>query len=83
MGAVTDHAPAAAALDTLVSHMRGRAFTKASWYAHLIAVRACVDAMIVEADPEMRETGCPHLETEDVGTFGAVEQQCKACGQIV
>lgn len=27
--------------------------------------------------------GCPHLETEDVGTFGEPETRCVACKQVV
>lgn len=57
--------------------------------AQVIALRASVDAMhaAIQAarvePPTPEATGCPHLETENVGTFGAPEYQCKACGATV
>lgn len=54
--------------------------------AQVIALRASVDAMYAairaargaEQAPAA-PSGCPHLETENVGTFGAPEHQCTAC----
>ena len=58
--------------------------------AQVIALRASVDAMHaaiqaargLDATPDAAPV-CPHLETDNVGTFGAPEYQCKACGAQV
>jgi len=58
--------------------------------AQVIALRAQVDAMYA-AIREARggeaagaePAGCPHLETENVGTFGAPELRCKACEALI
>jgi hypothetical protein len=60
--------------------------------AQIIALRASVDAMYAAIRaarmdapaPAMTDpVACPHLETENVGTFGLPEYQCKSCGAIV
>lgn len=61
--------------------------------AQLLALRTQVDAMlavmdacapILSAEPSSQaDTGCPHLETENIGTFGAPAFKCLACGQMV
>lgn len=58
--------------------------------AQVIALRASVDAMYAAiqtakgADAAPNDApGCPHPETENVGTFGAPELQCKTCGATV
>jgi len=58
--------------------------------AQIIALRASVDAMYAairavrsEAPAMTDPVGCPHLETDNVGTFGLPEYQCKSCGAIV
>jgi hypothetical protein len=64
--------------------------------AQLEAMAAQVDAMrAMVAQAQMAEgtygnhpsymqpNQCPHLEIEEVGTFGASQQKCKACGATV
>jgi hypothetical protein len=58
--------------------------------AQIIALRASVDAMYAairaartDAPPPTDSAGCPHLEVENVGTFGLPEWQCKSCGATV
>lgn len=60
--------------------------------AQAIALRASVDAMHeairaargeVPVTPQEVEPRCPHMDTENVGTFGAPEYRCKTCGAEV
>lgn len=59
--------------------------------SQVIALRASVDAMHAAIMAAKGETPaavderqmCPHGETENVGTFGAPDIRCKACGEQV
>lgn len=55
--------------------------------AQIGGLQAQVDAMgqILEAnDPApVSPASCAHLETENVGTFGAPAEKCVACGAFV
>jgi hypothetical protein len=53
--------------------------------SQLLALRAQADAMLavidtVSGSPAPPEPApCPHLETENIGTFGAPEYRCTMC----
>lgn len=60
--------------------------------AQLLALKSQIDAMLVVMDacdssqgasPELAVPSCPHLETENIGTFGAPAFKCLACGRMV
>ena len=60
--------------------------------AQLLALRAQIDAMLAVLDTVDGPTPshdlsngspCQHLETENVGTFGASEYRCTMCKAIV
>lgn len=61
--------------------------------AQLLALKSQIDAMLAvmdacvpisSAEPSSQaDTGCQHLETENIGTFGAPAFKCLACGQMV
>jgi hypothetical protein len=58
--------------------------------AQLTSMRAQVDALIATVEMwrllqggEPNKATCPHFETENLGTFGAPDVRCKACGEPV
>lgn len=60
--------------------------------AQLLALKAQADAMLATLDAcegtttapaQATEQQCPHTETENIGTFGAPQFKCLACGQTV
>lgn len=58
--------------------------------AQLLALRAQIDAMLAVLDtvtaptaPAVEPMSCPHTETENIGTFGAPQFKCLACGRTV
>lgn len=51
----------------------------------LHAIRAQVDALILVLNEQVvvAAPGCPHVETEEVGTFGQRATRCRRCGVTV
>ena len=60
--------------------------------SQLLALKSQIDAMVAVIDslqPSLPSSAeepsgtCPHLETENIGTFGAPAFKCLACGRMV
>jgi len=72
--------PDAVALRALVEGSVDRAFTRDAWIARLVSMRALIDSMLASAEAiPIDPPACPHLETENIGTFGVPEYRCTMC----
>ncbi len=61
-----------------------------SFQAQVVALEALITALQAEAeanreadDVNAAPVGCPHTNTENVGTFGLPIYRCEDCGKVV
>jgi len=51
--------------------------------AQLLATDAFLDLLFDAQDAPAAPSGCPHIETENIGTMGHPARQCRNCHAVI